>query len=83
MPKLKTIPHKDFPYADSVALALANGHLSSEFKNYVILGCNDMDEAVAIDAHVDNTEMLFHLKNQFAAVCHALRTPNTDEEESA
>lgn len=83
MTKLKSIPPKDFPYAESVALTLANGHLASEFKNYIILACNDLDGAVAIDAHVDGKEMLFHMKNQFAAVCHALRKPNTDDEEPA
>jgi len=71
----------EFPHANSIGLTLANEHLASEFKNYVILACDDVGNVVTIDAHVDGQEMLFYMKNQFAAVCHQIRSHNTDDEE--
>lgn len=59
---------------DSVGLALAYGHLESEFKNFIILGCNRDAGLVLVDAHVDDASMMVHMKNQLAHVCRALES---------
>lgn len=63
-----------FGSSDNIAVALAAGHLESEFKNFVILGCNRVGGMVLVEAHVEDSAMLVHMKNQLAHVCRCLET---------
>lgn len=62
---------------DNVGLALAYEHLESEFKNFIILGCNRDAGLVLVEAHVDDASMMIHMKNQLAHVCRALEPDAT------